>query len=381
MTTTKFFYIYTFGCQMNKSDSERIAGVLAQTGHYEPIEQSEKADILIFNSCAIRENAELRLFSRIRESNGLRKKTRHKQTLVLAGCVPQYEQEGLLKRYPYIDLIVGTNTIEYLPTLLESQSAKIYVKHEKKADEAVTLIRSAGDQAWVPIMYGCNNYCSYCIVPFTRGREVSRKKEAILEEIAQLKGGSSSEVTLLGQNVNSYGNGLYEDYSFANLLDQVHEMHHVETLSFLTSHPKDMSEELIETIARLPRISREIHVPLQAGDDNILSAMNRGYTYQDYLHIVRQIRKQITDARISSDLIVGFPGETEQHFQHTLRAVRDIGFYRVNTAAFSARKGTAAASLPNQVDETIKHRRLLELVAEVKASNPAKKQIEKPPHL
>ncbi|OGI10689.1 MAG: tRNA (N6-isopentenyl adenosine(37)-C2)-methylthiotransferase MiaB [Candidatus Margulisbacteria bacterium GWF2_35_9] len=364
----KSFYIFTYGCQMNKNDSEIMAGMLINECNYDQSAKPDKADILIFNTCAVRNKAEQRAFSRIREFNGLRKKNKSQQLLILAGCIPQYEKENIFKEFPYLDLVIGTNTLEFLPQYLLNKQAKNTIKIEESKNtkqSATQILRSSKDQAWIPIMYGCNNFCSYCIVPHTRGREVSRKKEEILTEIEKLKAGSYKEIVLLGQNVNSYGANLYTDYDFADLLEDVHRFDFLKTINFLTSHPKDISLKLIQTIARLPQIGREIHFPLQAGDDEILQKMNRGYTFNDYKKLTLLIQKWIPDAKISTDLIVGFPGETDDQFKNTIKAVKELGFFRVNTAAYSPRKGTAAASMENQHSEKIKHERLLLLLEAV----------------
>lgn len=328
----------------------------------------EGADILIFNSCAVRATAENRLFARIQELAGRRRKAKRPVTMVLAGCIPQYEKESIIKEHPYIDFVVGANSLEFLPELLlhdgrhDSSFPRIKISDNKDT----TLIninpkRTPLDQAFVPIMFGCDNFCSYCIVPFTRGREVSRTKQSILEEIHALAGSSFQKVLLLGQNVNSYGQGLYADYDFADLLQEIHSLSFINKIDFLTSHPKDMSDKLIATIAELPKMGKEIHVPLQAGDDIILKAMNRGYRYADYVQLVSKIRKTIPSAHISTDIIVGFPGETQKQFEASINAVKTLGFHRVISSAYSPRKGTTAANMSDQIKDSVKRTRLLEL--------------------
>ncbi len=349
---------------MNKNDSEQMTSLMLQNDQYVEAKSLENADILIFNSCAVRETAENRMFARMKDLVGRRKKAKKAVTLVLAGCVPQYEKESLLKAHPYIDIIVGANSMEYLPSLLDHNSQTPQIMIKKNKDTSIIKSspkRTPFDQAFIPIMFGCDNFCSYCIVPYTRGREVSRTKESILEEINALAGSGYKKLLLLGQNVNSYGQSLYSHYDFADLLVDIHETPFIDEIDFMTSHPKDMSDKLISTLARLPKMGKEIHCPLQAGDDELLLAMNRHYSVADYIKLVTKIRKEIPDALISTDLIVGFPGETEAQFQNTVHAVKTLGFHRVIAASYSPRKGTAAANLPNQIAEKTKKRRLLEL--------------------
>ena len=363
------FHIFTYGCQMNKNDSEIMAGILIHDVGMVECEDPEKASLLIFNTCAVRANAENRALARLREFNGKRKKNKLSQKLVLAGCVPQYEQAEILKKLPFLDFVIGTNTLEYLPQLLaeKTSSSRILLEPNKDASKSAQHVyRESRHHSWIPIMYGCDNYCSYCIVPYTRGRETSRPKEEILKEVEALKDTNYHEVMLLGQNVNSYGKQLYSDYDFADLLAEVAQFEHITMIDFLTSHPKDITDKLIEVIATTPKIGREIHFPLQAGDNEILAQMNRGYTYEAYKALVEKIRSRIPEARIATDIIVGFPGETEEQFQNSIRAIQEIKFHRVISSAYSPRKGTAAASMTNQIDEKTKHRRLLELQAVVK---------------
>ncbi|MDD5455474.1 MAG: tRNA (N6-isopentenyl adenosine(37)-C2)-methylthiotransferase MiaB [Candidatus Margulisbacteria bacterium] len=354
------FYIFTYGCQMNKNDSELMAGILTEECLLQQTDKADQADYLIFNSCAVRENAETRVFGRIREFAGRRKKQKSSQKIILAGCIPQYEKNNIFKKHPYIDYIVGVNSIEFLPQLLSSNTERISLSVNKDTNFVFkNILRDSRKQAWIPIMFGCDNFCSYCIVPYTRGREKSRKKEDIFKEIESLHSSKYTEIFLLGQNVNSYGKNLYMDYDFTDLLTDIHKYSHISKIDFLTSHPKDISEKLIRIIAKSPKINKEIHFPLQAGDNEILKKMNRGYSYEQYKNLVLLIKKIIPDVKISTDLIVGFPGETEKQFQNTVKAVQELGFYRVNTAAFSPRKGTKAAEMDKQIDEKTRHTRLL----------------------
>ena len=362
------YYIFTYGCQMNLNDSELIAGILEHKYGCVLCETPDKADFLIFNTCAVRQNAENRVLSRIREFHGRRKKRNPTQKIILAGCIPQYEKENILDKFPYLDLVIGTNSIESIEQLINSSTPnKLCLAEQRDQENSYKDIqRSSRDQAWIPIMYGCNNFCTYCIVPYTRGREISRKKEAILNDLEKLKGSSYEKIMLLGQNVNSYGQGLYDNYNFTDLLEEVCQLEHISKIDFLTSHPKDISNKLIEIIAKNPKIGREIHFPLQAGDNRILEKMNRKYTYEYYVDVVKKLREAIPDVLISSDLIVGFPGETEKQFENTIKAVKELAFHRVITTAYSQRKGTVAASMDEQIPEDLKHERLLRLQAVVR---------------
>lgn len=358
----KTFYIFTYGCQMNKNDSEILAGLLSEEMDFSLAENPDDANVLIFNSCAVRRKAETRLFSRIQEFASLRKKHNRDQIIVLAGCVPQYEKEDIKERIPFVDYFIGPNSIDSLPKLLKSTiKSALLLNNNRNLEVAYdTTMRSKTDQAWISIMYGCNNFCSYCIVPYTRGREVSRPKENIFKEIKSLPN-SYKKIILLGQNVNSYGKGLYDNYDFADLLNDISKLENIQWLSFLTSHPKDISEKLIKTIANITKCDKEIHFPIQSGDNEILKLMNRGYSREQYYSIVKILRTYIPDIKISTDLIVGFPGETEEQFQNTINAVKELNFYRINTAAYSPRKGTKAESMSPQLSEELKHKRLLEL--------------------
>ncbi len=366
------FNIITFGCQMNKSDSEILSGALMCAG-YSLIDDPHSANVLIFNTCAVRGNAENRAFSRMREFNSLRKKKGRDQIIVVTGCVPQYEKDELLKKYPYIDIVVGANSYEYLPEILsewnKKSSSVVKLIENKDAESPIVNVNRDKDfdQAFLPIMYGCNNYCSYCIVPYTRGREVSRVREDIFLSIEQLENSGYKKLLLLGQNVNSYGQWLYDDYDFADLLlDILSKFAWIEKVDFLTSHPKDITDKLISVIAENKRVGREIHFPIQHGDDRILKLMNRGYTVAEYKEKVSRLREKVAGVKISTDLIVGFPGETEEEFVNMVNVVKELGFFRVISAVYSPRKGTKAADMDDQIDSKTKKRRLSELHQAVK---------------
>lgn len=351
---------------MNKSDSEILSGAMIADG-YKKTDDAHSAGVLIFNTCAIRGNAENRAFSRLQEFNALRKKHKISQIIVVSGCVPQYEKENFIEVYPYVDIVIGANSYEYLPEMLSEwhrnkKSAFKIIDNKDAQSEAVAIDRETNDQAFMPITYGCNNFCSYCIVPYTRGREVSRTKDDIFSSIEKLAGTSYTKLLLLGQNVNSYGRGLYDEYRFADLLEDIlSKFAWIERIDFLTSHPKDITDKLIGVISSNEKIGKEIHFPIQHGDDRILKLMNRGYSVADYKAKVKKLRASVKGVKISTDLIVGFPGETEQEFQNMVEVVKEVGFYRSNTAAYSPRKGTGAASMENQIDEVTKKRRLNEL--------------------
>lgn len=364
----KTFHIFTYGCQMNKSDSEILSGILIKNG-YLYTKDREKADILIFNTCAVRGNAENRAFGRLKEFNARRKKNKNEQILVVSGCVPQYEKENIFKLYPFIDIALGANSYEQLPEIINKNFNQKLIINENKIINNFDkyTLRIEQDQAFIPIAYGCDNFCSYCIVPYTRGREISRPKEDILAEISRLEFTPLRKIMLLGQNVNSYGKGLYVDYNFADLLQEIIlKFSWLKQIDFLTSHPKDITAQLIQVISEHAHIGREIHFPAQHANNRILTLMNRGYSIEDYKAKVIMIREKVPKAKISTDLIVGFPSETEQDFQELIQLLQDIRFFRVNTAAYSPRKGTKAAEMDGQIPEKIKHERLLALNEAVK---------------
>ncbi|MDR1452377.1 MAG: radical SAM protein [Candidatus Margulisbacteria bacterium] len=328
------YYISTFGCQMNKNDSEHLAGLLEFNG-CQPAENPETANILVLNTCAVRDKAERRVYGQLEKFNYLRRIKKRDQKIFLSGCMPAYDRAEIKKRAPFLD------------GFLEITEARRYPPRRVDAPEA-----------WVTIMQGCNNCCAYCIVPQARGRERSRGAAEILAEIQQIDFRRRAVLFLLGQNVNSYaGEFQGQKISFSRLLELVlQKCLTVPKLAFLTSHPKDLSDELISVIARNEKIDREIHLPVQHGSDRILRLMQRGYTIKHYLALLEKIRANIPSAKISTDIIVGFPGETDEEFQDTYELVRAAGFFRVNTAGFSARRGTAAAAFPPLEQKVINER-------------------------
>lgn len=358
------YYILTYGCQMNVRDSEIIAGLLGGMGYIEA-ESMERADIIVFNTCSVRHSAENKVYGKLGEVLALKRK--NPQLLVaLGGCMAQLTEVREKIKKSGVDIVFGTHNIHELPYLIkESQLKKqaIYQVWEKEGMviDPVPSHRRPGLSAFVNIMYGCNNFCTYCIVPYTRGRERSRKPEDILNEVKEIADLGYREITLLGQNVNSYGRGLAEKVDFADLLEMTATIPGIERLRFTTSHPKDMSDKLIDTIAQTPKVCEHVHVPLQAGSNDVLKRMNRKYTREHYLELANKIRQHIPGVAITTDLIVGFPGETEKDFLDTLDMVEKVRFDAAFTFMYSIRKGTRAASFPDQVSLEEKKKRLQRL--------------------
>ena len=371
----KKYHIITYGCQMNKNDSERMAGLLENIG-YTNTEDWQEANLILLNTCSIRDKAERRVSGKFHQLNHFRKKHNKEMELGIMGCMPQHAKKMILEKLSFIDYVVGVNNMEDLPNHISKkndqnkkenlryQISKMRIKRravdvENFEEKLQYQVREDGKKAWVSIQFGCNKVCSYCIVPYTRGREISRKKENILDEITTLKEKGFTQVVLLGQNVNSYGLTIYEDYDFADLLEDVAtKFPWLKKIDFLTSYPTDVTQRLIDVIAKYDNITDEIHFPIQHGDDEILELMDRNYTVAEYLAKVERLRAKIPDVSIGTDLIVGFPGETEEHFQNMLTTLRKIKFDFANTAAFSIRPGTKAARMKAQVTEEEKKRRL-----------------------
>ncbi len=364
---TKKYMIVTYGCQMNEHDSEKMSWLLENMG-YEPTENKEDADIIIYNTCIVRENAELKVYGQLGALKELKVK---KPDLIIAvcGCMMQTEiaRNTVLDKYKHVDLIFGTSNIHKLPQLIDRhlQTGETIVDVDEDSREIVENIsanRKYSFKAFVNIMYGCNNFCTYCIVPYTRGRERSREPKNIIREIEMLAKDGCKEVTLLGQNVNSYGKTLDYDFSFADLLREVNKIEGIERIRFMTSHPKDLSDDLIQAMAELDKVCEHIHLPVQAGSNEILKAMNRKYTREYYLELVEKIRKAIPDISITTDIIVGFPGETDEDFEETLDLVKKVRYDSAFTFLYSKREGTIAAKKENQVPEEIKHERFQKLL-------------------
>mgnify|MGYP000170093114 CR=1 FL=1 len=368
----KTYYIHTYGCQANERDGETLAGIFEMMG-YTAAKEIEEADVILLNTCAIRENAEEKVFGKVGYVKNLKKKNPN-LIFGLCGCMAQEEVviKRILEKHPHIDLIFGTHNIHRLPTLLkEAMFSKEMVVEvwSKEGDviENTPVTRANGHKAWVNIMYGCNKFCTYCIVPYTRGKERSRLMNDIIEEVKGLKADGYQEITLLGQNVNSYGKDLEEDYDFATLLEEVAKTG-IARIRFTTSHPWDFSREMIEIINQYDNIMPYIHLPVQSGNTEILKLMGRRYTREQYLELFRMIKGVMPDCSITTDIIVGFPGETDEDFEETLDVVRKARYDSAFTFIYSKRSGTPAATMPDQVPEdVVKERfdRLLNLVNEI----------------
>ena len=363
------FCVTTFGCQMNARDSEKLTGILEQAG-YQPAEEAE-ADFVIYNTCTVRENANLKVYGHL----GLlkhRKKERPGMRIALCGCMMQEPEviERLKKSYRFVDLIFGTHNIFKFAELLArslyegGQVIDIWQGTDKIVED-LPVERKYSFKSGVNIMFGCNNFCSYCIVPYVRGRERSRRPEDILKEIEALAADGVTEVMLLGQNVNSYGKTLEQPMTFAELLRQVEKIEGIRRIRFMTSHPKDLSDELIGVMRDSKKICRHLHLPVQSGSTRILEKMNRRYTKESYLDLVARIKKAIPDISLTTDIIVGFPGETEEDFQETLDVVRKVRYDSAFTFIYSKRTGTPAAVMEEQVPEVVVKDRFNRLLKEV----------------
>lgn len=369
--------VQTFGCQQNEADSERILGWAIRCG-YEKCEEIENADLIVFNTCAVREHAELRALSKTGQLKHLKEK--NPELLIgLWGCmVAQEHRKNTIKHsYPYVDFVAGTNMLHRFPEILYdvviSKRRRYYVDTEDySVIEGSAIQRDSKFRAWVSVMYGCNNFCTYCVVPYVRGRERSRSPKAILDEVRELVQNGYKEITLLGQNVNSYGKSLPEEerISFAQLLEKICEIEGDFLVRFMTSHPKDASDELIRVMAENPKIARHFHLPMQSGSSEILKAMNRHYDRERYFEVARKIKAAMPDITLTTDIIVGFPGETEEQFEDTLSAVKEVGFDSIYAFIFSPRNGTPAEKMPDPItkeEKSARFSRLLELESEVNA--------------
>lgn len=359
----------SYGCQMNVHESEKIAGILEELG-YTPAGSIEESDIIVFNTCCIRDTAEKRAFGNIGAVKPIKKKNKD-LIVAVVGCMT--EQKGYDKifkeKYPYVDIVLGTGNLNLLKEKIiekREQGKKTYLTQScnDPIDETVPQSRTSYPNAWVNIMYGCNNFCTYCIVPYVRGRERSREPEEILKEVRSLVEDGYKEITLLGQNVNSYGNDFSDrpEVNFANLLKAVSEIPGKFRIRFMTSHPKDLTEEVVDVIASSDKIMNNIHLPVQAGSDAVLKKMNRKYDRAHYLALIDMIKTKLPGVGITTDIMVGFPTETEQDFSDTLDLVRKVRYSNAFTFIYSVRKGTAAATMP-QIDYQTKRRRITELIA------------------
>lgn len=368
------YAIYTMGCQLNENDSEKISGMLEKMG-YSKTEEIQRADFVVFNTCCVRENAEDKLFGKIGEMK--RQKEERGTIIAIGGCMMQEEHivEKLKKSYPFVDIIFGTHTMHKLPEdvyhILEKRTKiEDIINIDGEIYEGLPIKRNDKTKASVTIMYGCNNFCTYCIVPYVRGRERSRTPNDILKEIKGLANEGYKEITLLGQNVNSYDGG--NGYKFSNLLRDVNEIEGIEKIRFVSPHPKDFKEDVIDAIRDCKKVSKIIHLPLQSGSSNILKKMNRRYTKEQYLDLVKVMREKIPNVVFSTDIIVGFPEESKEDFEDTLDLVRKVNFEQVFMFIYSRRVGTPADKMENQIPEEIKHERfnrLKELVESMMEEN------------
>lgn len=366
------FFIQNAGCQMNSLQTETVAGIVKKMG-YEEVSREEDADVVIYNTCTVRENANLKIYGHLGHLKSI-KKQKKEMKIVLFGCMMQEPEviEKIHKDYSFVDLVFGTHNFHKFPELFyrslntEGQIIDVW-KESDEIVEGMPADRKYSFKTGVNIMFGCNNFCSYCIVPYVRGREKSREPEAILQEIRELVADGVTEVMLLGQNVNSYGKTLENPITFAQLLQQVEKIEGLKRIRFMTSHPKDLSEELIETMAKSKKVCHHLHLPMQSGSSRILKIMNRRYDKEKYLELVQKIRTAIPDISLTTDIIVGFPGETEEDFRDTLDVVDKCDFDTAFTFIYSKRSGTPAAKMENQIPEdVVKDRfdRLLSLVQE-----------------
>lgn len=361
--------ITTFGCQMNARDSEKLRGILLDIGYIEAPE--DEADFVIFNTCTVRENANTRVYGRLGQLKPHKKKNSHMK-IGLCGCMMQEPEviEKLKKSYSFVDLVFGTHNIYKFAELIcqRYESGKMVVDIWKDTDKIVEDLpnkRKYSFKSGINIMFGCNNFCSYCIVPYVRGRERSRKPEDIIREIERLVSDGVTEVMLLGQNVNSYGKTLDEPISFAQLLQKIQKIEGLKRIRFMTSHPKDLSDELIDVMATSKKICKHLHLPVQSGSTEILKKMNRHYTKESYLELVEKLRAKVPDISLTTDIIVGFPGETEEDFEETLDVVRKVRYDSAFTFIYSKRTGTPAAVMEDQVPEDVVKDRFDRLLKEV----------------
>ncbi|AGK97517.1 tRNA (N6-isopentenyl adenosine(37)-C2)-methylthiotransferase MiaB [Clostridium pasteurianum] len=371
----KKFYIETWGCQMNEEDSEKLSGMLKISG-YEKTDDKKSADLIIFNTCCVRENAEQKVFGNLGALKSVKEKNPN-LIIGICGCMMQQDDMAstIIKKFPFVDIIFGTHNSHMLPEYLNrvKQEGKSIVEiwdKEKGIVEGLPVDRLSKIKAFVTIMYGCNNFCTYCIVPYVRGRERSRTPEDIEKEIRELVKEGYKEITLLGQNVNSYGKDLSPALDFADLLVRIDKIEGLERIRFMTSHPKDLSFKVIEAVRDGEKICEHIHLPVQSGSSRLLKKMNRHYDKEYYIDLIRNIKREIPNIALSTDIIVGFPGETEEDFKDTLDLIREVEYDSAFTFLYSPRKGTPAAEMDEMVSEEVKHERfnrLVNLVNEISA--------------
>ena len=366
----KSYFIQTFGCQMNEHDSEKLGAMLNAMG-YEPSLMADNADLIIYNTCAVRENAELKVYGNLGHLK-LAKRKNPDLKIAVCGCMMQQPHvvKEIKSRYKHVDLVFGTHNLYKFPELLTNtmDSDKLLVDVWDVDGEVVEGLRSSRKfelKAFVNIMYGCNNFCTYCIVPYTRGRERSRTPEDIINEIKDLAAKGTKEITLLGQNVDSYGKTLEEDITFAELLRMVNEIEGIERIRFMTSHPKDISDEVIYAMRDCDKVCEFLHLPVQCGSSRLLKKMNRHYTKEDYLRIIEKAKAEIPDIAFSTDLMIGFPGETEEDLLDTIDVVEKVKYDNAFTFIYSKREGTPAAKMEDQILENVKHERFNRVLSKV----------------
>ena len=364
----RYALVRTYGCQQNEADSERLSGMLISMG-YTLTEREEDADLILVNTCAVREHAELKALSVTGQFKHLKEK---KPSLIIGicGCMVTQEHRGQTIRhsYPYVDILFGTGMLHRFPELLfaalETGKRQLFPGNDAgRIAEGLPVKRESNFKAWVSVMYGCNNFCSYCVVPYVRGRERSRQPEEILREVRALAASGYREITLLGQNVNSYGKDLEKPTDFPTLLEKICQIEGDFLIRFMTSHPKDATDRLVDVMAANPKIARHFHLPLQSGSDEILRRMNRHYTAKSYLAFVGYLREKIPDIAITTDIIVGFPGETEEDFEKTLEMLRKVEYDNIYSFIFSKRKGTPAAEMKDQIPPEVQKERFARLLA------------------
>lgn len=356
-------FVLTLGCQQNEADSEKLSGMAQEMG-YDIIYEPDEASLIIVNTCAIREHAEQRALSLVGQYKHIKAKNPDLK-IVICGCmvVQEHRIQDIKMKYPYVDILFGTSSLHRFPSLLYEKMEKgkrIFCRDEKEycVAEGLPIRRENKFKAWVSVMYGCNNFCSYCIVPYVRGRERSRKMEEVVHEVRELVEAGYKDITLLGQNVNSYGKDLGLSYDFADLLAEIDKIDGDHLIHFMTSHPKDASRKLIDVMSASKHVARHFHLPMQAGSDRVLKVMNRRYDFEKYMGIVEYIREKMPDCVITSDIIVGFPSETDDEFEMTLDALKKVRFDMIYSFIYSQRKGTPAAEMEEQISAEEKKRRM-----------------------
>jgi len=364
----KKYFIKTMGCQMNVHDYEKIAGIFSELG-YQQAAGFKESDVIVLNTCSVRAKAEQKFSSELGRLK-LVKAYKPGLRIAVAGCIAQQMGKSLFKRFPYVDFVFGPNNIDSLEQWIidrqqnpDKRTQTTALQENADYHSKLLPVKRAGRiRAWVSIMYGCDNFCAYCVVPSTRGRERSRPSQDIFNEVKSLAEQGFKEVTLLGQNVNSYGKNAYNNIDFPDLLKKIHDINGIERIRFVTSHPRDLSEKLISAMKDLPKICGHMHLPLQSGSDSILSVMNRGYTYSEYKGKIEMLRNVIKEISVTSDIIVGFPGETDDDFKCTVNAISELKFDGIFSFKYSRRPQTRALELPGHIDEIIKSRRLAEIL-------------------